>query len=159
MNTKGMGIALATMALGAASVAPAHASDAGLRKTVKRYEHRVSPQAKAFGDADRALASATDTNTAAAAAGTFRKGLHGYKVALVPIKTQTANAAAGKKQMLTAIREFDIGLVEYQKLLDKVNGGAPKDSLQSSFVTLNKRFREAAKDEVSALKLLGFTSK
>jgi hypothetical protein len=159
MKTKAMSIALATVALGVTSVAPAQASDAGLRKTVKRYEHRVSPQAKAFGEADAALASATDTNAASAAAGAFRKGLHGYKLALVPIKTQTTRAAAGKKQMLTAIREFDIGLVEYQKLLDEVNGGAPKDSLKSSFVTLNKRFKEAAKDEVSALKLLGFTSK
>ena len=45
----------------------------------------------------------------------------------MPIKTESATAAAGKKQMLTAIREFDLGLVQYQKLLDQVNAGADKD--------------------------------
>jgi hypothetical protein len=158
MKTRGMSIALATVVAGALASAPAQASDHGLRKTVKRYELRLTPKAKAFAKADAALPSAADTNAASAATGALRETLHAYKVAIVPIKTQTVNVAAGKKQMLTAIREFDIGLVEYQKLLDKVNTGASKDSLKSSFVTLNKRIKEAAKDEVSALKLLGFRS-
>jgi hypothetical protein len=151
---------LALSALTAASIAAApaaQASDTGLKKTVVRYEKRLSPVAKAFGAADKDLENATDTNAASAATGKFRSGLHAYKQALVPIKTESATAAAGKKQMLTAIREFDLGLVQYQKLLDKVNAGADKNSLKSTFVTLNKRIAAAAKDESAALKKLGLT--
>ena len=73
----------------------------------------------------------------------------------MPIKTQTANAKLAKKVLLKAIREFDLGLVQYQVLLDKVNGGESKASLQQSFVTLNKRIAAAAKNEQKGLKLLG----
>ena len=52
---------------------------------------------------------------------------------MTPIKTETATAAGGKKEMLTAIREYDLGLVQYQKLLDKLNAGADKDSLKATF--------------------------
>jgi hypothetical protein len=147
--------AVAVLSTGALVAAPAaQASDKGLVKTVVRHEKRVAPMAKAWAKTDKALATATDTNAASAATGKFRAGLHAYKVALTPIKTDTSTAAAAKKQMLTAIREFDLGLVQYQKLLDKVNAGADKSSLKSTFVTLNKRIDAAADDEASALKLL-----
>jgi hypothetical protein len=132
----------------------AQASDKGLVKTVVRHEKRVSPLATKWAKADKALESAPNTDAASAATGKFRDGLHAFKVALTPIKTDTSTAAAAKKQMLTAIREFDLGLVQYQKLLDKVNAGAPKDSLQSTFKTLNKRIDAAADDEAAAIKLL-----
>jgi hypothetical protein len=144
--------ALTTSALVAAPAA--QASDKGLVKTVQRYEKRVSPKAKAWAKADKALNTATDTNTASAATGEFRSGLRAFKVALTPIKTDTATAASAKKGMLTAIREYDLGLVQYQKLLDKVNAGADKSSLKSTFETLNKRIAAAAKDEDAAIKLL-----
>lgn len=144
--------ALSTTALVAAPAA--QASDKGLVKTIARYEKRVSPQAKAWAKADKALATATDTNAASSATGKFRDGLHSFKVALTPIKTDTATAAAAKKQMLTAIREFDLGLVQYQKLLDKVNAGADKSSLKSTFESLNKRIAAAADDEAAAIKKL-----
>jgi hypothetical protein len=73
----------------------------------------------------------------------------------VPIKTQTPRAALAKKRLLKALREFDLGLVQYQMLLDKLNGGESKDSLKQSFVTLNKRIAAAAKNETAALTLLG----
>jgi hypothetical protein len=132
----------------------AQASDKGLVKIVVRHEKRVSPLAKAWAKADKALETATDTNAASSATGKFRDGLHGFKIAITPIKTDTATAAAAKKKMLTAIREFDLGLVQYQKLLDKVNAGADKASLKSTFVTLNKRIDAAADDEADAIKLL-----
>ena len=72
----------------------------------------------------------------------------------MPIKTQTPNAKLAKKTLLKAIREFDLGLVQYQMLLDKVNAGESKASLRQSFVTLNKRIAAAAKNEPKALKLL-----
>jgi hypothetical protein len=84
-----------------------------------------------------------------------RAGLGRFKQAVVPIKTQTTNAKLAKKVLLKAIREFDLGLVQYQVLLDKVNGGESKASLQQSFVTLNKRIAAAAKNEQKGLKLLG----
>jgi spermidine/putrescine-binding protein len=143
---------LTTTALAAAPAA--QASDRGLVKIVVRHEKRVTPMARAFAKADKALSTATDTNAASAATGKFRKGLHAFKVALTPIKTDTATAAAAKKGMLTAIREYDLGLVQYQKLLDQVNAGASKDSLKSTFETLNKRIDAASDDEAAAIKLL-----
>jgi hypothetical protein len=156
MSSRAIAIALAATTSGAVLVAPAaQASDAGLQKTVARHEKRITPLAKAFAKADKALGSSTtDPNAASAAAGALRTGLRSYKTAIVPIKTETSRAAAGKKQMLTAIREFDLGLVQYQKLLEKVAAGADKDSLKSTFVTLNKRIAAASDDEESALRLL-----
>jgi hypothetical protein len=81
-------------------------------------------------------------------------GLRKFKNAVVPIKTQTANAKLAKKTLLKALREFDLGLVEYQTLLDKVNAGMSRDSLHQSFVTLNKRLKAAAANESKALRLL-----
>lgn len=144
--------ALTTATLVAAPAA--QASDKGLVKTVVRHEKRVSPLATKWAKADKALETATTTDAASAATGKFRDGLHAFKVALTPIKTDTSTGAAAKKQMLTAIREFDLGLVQYQKLLDKVNAGADKSSLKSTFVTLNKRIEAAADDEAAAIKLL-----
>lgn len=155
LRSRAVTLAVAGLSTGAVIAAPAaQASDAGLRKTVIRHENRVAPLAKAFAKADKALTSAPDTNAASAATGAFRAGLHSYKKAVVPITTQSTAAAAGKKQILTAIREFDLGLVQYQKLLDKLNSGADKSSLKSTFVTLNKRIKAAADDELSGLKLL-----
>jgi hypothetical protein len=152
-------LALSGLAASAVVAAPAaQASDAGLRKTVIRHEKRIAPAAKAFGKADKALENAPDTNAVSAAVGDFRKGLRSFKTAIVPIKTQSAGYAAGKKQLLTAIREFDIGLVEYQKLLDQLNSGASKEQLKATFTTLNKRIAAAAEDEASALKKLKLTS-
>ena len=144
--------------VGLVGASPAQASDAGLRKIVKRHEGRVVPLAKRFSAADKALATAPDTNAASAADQALRVGLRNFKNAVVPIKTQTATAALAKRKLLKALREFDLGLVQYQTLLDKVNGGESRDSLEQSFVTLNKRIAAAAKNEAAALKLLGFNA-
>ena len=160
MRSKAVTLALVAATTGGVVAAPAaQASDRGLQKTVVRYENRLTPLAKSFAKADKALDKAPDTNAASAAAGAFRKGLHAYKLALVPIKTESTQGASGKKQMLTAIREFDLGLVQYQKLLDKVAAGADKSSLKSTFVTLNKRIAAAADDEAAALKTLKISSR
>jgi hypothetical protein len=140
---------------GAALPAAASASDAGLKKTVIRYERRVKPLATRWTAADKALVRATSTDNASAATGAFRRGLHQWKVAVTPIKTQTASAAGGKKELLTAIREFDLGLVQYQKALDKLNSGASKDSLKATLTRAVKRIDAAANDEAAALKELG----
>jgi hypothetical protein len=148
-------LAVAVLSTGALVATPvAQASDKGLIKTVVRHEKRVAPLAEKWAKADKALTAAPDTNAASAATGAFRDGLHAFKVALTPITTQSATAASAKKQMLTAIREYDLGLVQYQKLLDKVAAGADKASLKSTFVTLNKRIEAAADDEDAAIKLL-----
>jgi hypothetical protein len=148
-------LAVAVIAAGSLVASPAaQASDKGLIKTVVRHEKRVAPLAEKWAKADKTLDSAPDTNAASAATGAFRDGLHKFKVALTPIKTDSATAAAAKKKMLTAIREYDLGLVQYQKLLDQVNAGTDKASLKSTFVTLNKRIKAAADDEDDAIKLL-----
>ena len=66
-----------------------------------------------------------------------------------------SNAKLAKKVLLKAIHAFNLGLVQYQVLLDKVNGGESKASLQQSFVTLNKRIAAAGKNEQKGLTLLG----
>ncbi|MDX6700380.1 MAG: hypothetical protein QOF26_606 [Baekduia sp.] len=87
-----------------AQVWTAQAGDAGLKRTVKRYELRVAPLAKAFGEADKpGLGERHECRSVRRRA--FRNGLHAYKIAIVPIKTASANSTAGKKQLLTAIRE------------------------------------------------------
>jgi cytochrome c556 len=156
MPSRAITLALGVTTAGAVLVAPAaQASDAGLKKTVIRHEKRMTPLAKAFVKADKAFGKSTTDPTAVSAAATaFRTGLRSYKTAIVPIKTESAASAAGKKQMLTAIREFDLGLVQYLKLVEKVAAGADKDSVQSTFVTLNKRIAAASDDEDSALRLL-----
>jgi hypothetical protein len=152
-HRKAGSLAVAGLAAGALAAAPgAQASDHGLKKTIVRYEKRVAPAAKAFAKADKDLENAPDTNSASKATGDFRAGLHAFKKALVPIKSSSAVGAAAKKQMLTAIREFDLGL--YQKLLEQLNAGADKATLKSTFTTLNKRIKAAADDEASALRLL-----
>src|ERR1700754_167341 len=150
-------VSLAVAGLAAtAVVAPsAQASDAGLKKTVVRYEHRLTPVAEAFAKADQGLATASDTNAASAATGRVRTSLRAYKTAIVPIKTRSATSAAAKKQLLTAIREYDLGLVQYQKLLDQVNAGTDKTTLKATFTTLNKRIKAAADDEAGGRKKLG----
>lgn len=140
---------------GAALPAAASASDAGLKKTVVRYEKRVTPLARKWRAADAALEKATTTDDASAATGAFRRGLHSYKVAVTPIKTQSAAAAGAKKELLTAIREYDLGLVQYQKLLDKLTNGATKDSIKSTLKTTVKRIKAASVDEATALRELG----
>ena len=76
-------------------------------------------------------------------------------MALTPIKTESTTAAGGKKELLTAIREYDLGLVQYQKLLDKLTAGATKDSLKATLVRTEKRIKAAANDEAAALRELG----
>jgi hypothetical protein len=150
-------VMIAGLIVGLVGTSTAQASNAGLRKVVKREETRVTPMAKKFSATDKALVQAPDTSAASAAATALRKGLRGFKNAVVPIKTQTPTAALAKKKLLKALREFDLGLVQYQTLLDKVNAGASKDSLKQSFVTLNKRISAAAKNETAALRLLSQT--
>jgi hypothetical protein len=141
--------------VGLVGASSAQASDAGLRKVVKRHEARVVPLAKKFSAADKALATAPDTSAASAADQALRAGLGRFKQAVVPIKTQTANAKLAKKVLLKAIREFDLGLVQYQVLLDKVTGAESRASLQQSFVTHNKRIAAAGRNEQKGLRLLG----
>jgi hypothetical protein len=66
-----------------------------------------------------------------------------------------SNAKLAKKVLLKAIREFDLGLVQYQVLLDKVTGAESRASLQQSFVTHNKRIAAAGRNEQKGLRLLG----
>ena len=148
--------ALLVALVGLVAAPAAQASDAGLRKVVKRQEAKVAPLAKAFAEADKAVQSAEDLPAAAQAAADFRKGLAGYKKAITPIKTQSTKSKQGKKLLLTAIREFDLGLVEYNNLIGKAGTDPSNAEIKASLKTINKRIAEAAEDETDALALLGF---
>lgn len=151
-----VGLLLAALGLGLVAAAPVEASDAGVRKVVKRHQARVAPLAEAFRKADQAVQSSADIPAAAEAAGKMRQGLRKYKNALTDAKAVSSKVKRGKKQLLTAIREFDLGLVEYQGLVKMAQTGATEDQIKASLETINKRISEAAKDEESALRTLGF---
>lgn len=155
VRTRAVAVLAVAGVAGAVLPAAAPASDIGLKKTVVRYERRLAPTVVRWKAADKALPDATSTDTASAATGAFRKGLHQWKVAVTPIKTESPTAAGGKKELLTAIREYDLGLVQYQKLLDKLTAGATKDSLKATLTRTEKRIVAAANDEHAALKELG----
>lgn len=146
------GIALAVLC--AVAAPPAGASDAGLRRVVVRYEQRVHPLAVAFRRADAAAKGKSGADAAFAAAGRLRGGLHRFKVAVVLVHTQSTRSAAAKRGLLRAIREFDLGLVQYQRLVFKVKASAPSSSIKSSFLRTNRRLVAAARHEAAALRLL-----
>jgi hypothetical protein len=157
MRAKGRGaVALCVLAaIGAGAAAgPAAASDKGLLKVVKREEARAFKLAVAFKQADDGLATATTTDAAKNGATQLRNGLHHFKVAIVPIKTQSANGRRGKDLLLKAIREFDLGLVQYLALMAKLDQGTTREEIRADLVTVNKRIAAAAANESKALKLI-----
>lgn len=147
---------LTALGFGLVTAAPVQASDAGVRKVVKRHQARVAPLAEKFRKADQAVKSSADIPAAAEAAGNLRQGLRKYKNALTDAKAVSAKVKRGKKQLLTAIREFDLGLVEYQGLVELAGTGASEEQIKASLETINKRIAAAAEDEEAALKTLGF---
>lgn len=155
-KTSIIALLLAALSFGLVAAPAVQASDAGVRKTVKRYQARTAPLAERFAKADAAVKSSADIPAAATAAGKFRTGLRKYKKALSGAKAESTQIKRGKAQLLDAIRKFDLALVEYQGLVQMTQTGATEQQVQESLQTIQRRIRAAAKSERAALKKLGF---
>ena len=139
------------------SPAAAHASDRGLQRTVVREENKTLPVAYAYRLSNKAYADdpAATPDDLLARTGTFRHRLQAFKNAVTPIDAVSADSNAGKKQLLTALREYDIGLANFRKALKRIQDGVTtRRAVKANLVTYIKRVRAAAVDEASALKLL-----
>ena len=144
-----------TVALLAPSAA--HASDRGLQRTVIREENKTIPVANAFVEADSTYGHdpVGKPDDVLAKLGTFRHRLQAFKNAVTPIHTESVDSAVGKKGILTAVRESDLGLARYRKALKRVQDGtASRSAVVKDLRAAFKRLNEAAKDEAAALKKL-----
>lgn len=147
------GVATAA-ALGAAA-SPAAASDETLKAEIQAIEVELRPALDEFVAATKAVARAQDTTRLQEATQGFRAGLSRYKWGVINRKASTPEGLAAKKQLLTAIRQFDIGLVEYETALERLDAGASRRAVVLPLRTADRRFTEGAKDEAAALQALG----
>lgn len=150
-------VVIATLAAGllAAAPSPASASDETLRGEIETVLVELRPALAEFQVAARGLARAKDTSRLQEATQGFRTGLSRYRWGVVNRKASSPDGLAAKKLLLTAIRQFDIGLVQYEKALEKLDAGAKKSSILASLRTADRRFTEGAQDETDALAALG----
>lgn len=146
---------VATAAALGAAASPAAASDETLKAEIRTVEVELRPALAEFEAATKAVARAKDTTRLQAATQGFRDGLSRYKWGVINRKASTPEGLAAKKQLLTAIRQFDIGLVEYETALERIDDGASRRAVVLPLKTADRRFTEAAKDEGAALTALG----
>lgn len=153
---------IAAGALGAAPAPPAAASDATLKTEIKRNLKKIRPALTAFQNAVdpfKDAKTATQLRTARTrlemATTSLRPQISRYKRGVSSNTTSSSNGSIARKTLLSGLREFDTGLREYKRAVDKVEGGASKASVLPSLRKADNRFLLAAKREESALARLG----
>lgn len=146
---------LATAGTLAVTTAPATASDETLKAEITTVLVEVTPALDEFVAATEGVARAKDTTRLQEASQGFRDALSRYKWGVINRKASTPEGLAAKKQLLTAIRQFDIGLVEYENALERIDAGGSRRSVVLPLRTADRRFTEGAKDEQAALRALG----
>lgn len=140
---------------GAGGAAPASASDETLKAAITQVIPEITPTLDAFSKEAKRATSSGDLAKLRQATIDVRTGIHKYEGTVVNYKASTARGLAAKKQLLVAIREYDIGFAAYGNALDKLRRGASKASTLSSLRSFARRLEEAAKDEAVALRALG----
>lgn len=149
-----VGIA-AVAVTGTAGAGSAAASDETLKAAITAVIPQVAPKLKAFVDeADKATTSG-DVSGLQQATTDVRTGISQYKWTVINYKASSGEGLAAKKQLLVAIREYDIGFAAYNNALAKLKKGASKASTLKSLKSFAKRLNEAVKDEATALEALG----
>ncbi len=150
-------IAAASLAACAAAAlpSPAAASDETLRQEIQTVFVEVRPALVAFRDAAERVAEAEDTGELQGATDRLRDAIRRYKWGVINRKASTPGGLAAKKQLLAGIRQLDIGLVEYQRALVRVDAGASRSSILRALRTADRRISEGADDEAEALEALG----
>ena len=139
----------------AAVPGPAAASDETLKAEIESVLVELRPALAEFQDAAQGLPQAKDTTRLQEATEGFRTGLSRYRWGVVNRKASSPDGLAAKKQLLTAIRQFDIGLVQYESALEKLDAGGRRTAILASLRTADRRFTEGAQDEADALTALG----
>ena len=147
--------ATALVACAAAVPSPAAASDETLRQEIQAVFVEVRPALEAFRLAAERVEEAPDTGELQGATDRLRDALRRYKWGVINRKASSRRGLAAKRQLLTGIRQFDIGLVEYQKALVRLDAGASRGSILSALRTADRRITEAARDEAEGLEALG----
>lgn len=137
------------------AAAPAQASDETLGAAITKVVPQVTPSVEAFVTTADKASSSGDLTKLGAATDDVRQAISLYKWTVVNYKASTEEGLAGKRQLLTAIREYDIGFAAYANALDKLDAGASKASTLKSLKSFSKRIKEAVKDEAAALETLG----
>lgn len=135
--------------------APASASDETLKSAITQVIPKITPTLDAFVKEAKGATSSGDLTKLRQATIDVRRGISQYKFTVVNYKASTADGLTAKKQLLVAIREYDIGFAAYNNALDKLQQGASKASTLKSLRSFAKRIEEASKDEAAALKALG----
>jgi hypothetical protein len=148
-------VAAAVAACAAALPAPAAASDETLRQEIQTIFVEVRPALDAFRLAAERVAEAPDTGELQGATDRLRDALRRYKWGVINRKASSRRGLAAKRQILTGIRQFDIGLIEYQKALVRLDAGGSRGSILSALRTADRRITEAARDESEGLEALG----
>ena len=148
-------VATALAAGAAALPAPAAASDETLRQEIQAVFVEVRPALEAFRDAAVRVEDAPDTGELQGATDRLRDALRRYKWGVINRKASSRRGLAAKRQILAGIRQVDIGLVEYQRALVRVDAGASRRAILRALRTADRRITEGAKDEAEGLEALG----
>lgn len=146
---------LALVAATAATVPSAQASDDTLKAEIVQVLPQITPVIKDFSAQAEKAETSGDLASLKDATGKVRDAISLYKWSVINRKASTPEGLAAKKQLLVAIREYDIGFAAYSTAIDKVSGGASKASTVKSLKTFAKRIVAAADDETTALTALG----
>jgi len=133
----------------------AAASDETLRQEIQTVFVEVRPALEAFRAAAERVEDAPDTAELQEATDQLRYAMRRYKWGVVNRKASSPRGLAAKRQLLTAIRQFDIGLVAFHRALVRVDARAGRGAILSALRTANRRITEAARDESEALEALG----
>ncbi len=148
-------VACVLAAAAAALPAPAAASDETLRQEIQTVFVEVRPALEAFRAAAERVEDAPDTGELQGATDRLRHAMRRYKWGVINRKASSPGGLAAKRRLLTAIRQFDIGLVEFNRALVRVEARAGRGPILSALRTADRRIGEAARDESEALEALG----
>lgn len=149
--------ATAVAVAGGVGASPAAASDETLKVAITHVIPQVAPKVQAFVKEADAATSSGDVTRLRKATDNVRRGMSLYKWTVVNYKASTESGLAAKKDLLVAIREYDIGFAAYNNALVKLQKGASKASTLKSLRTFAKRIREASSDEEAALTAFGIS--
>jgi len=145
---------IAAGALGAATAAPAVASDATLKREITRNLVKNRPSLTAFQNAVDAFEGRSTASRLERATNRLRSRIGAYKRGVARNKTSSRDGLIAKRTLLTGLRQFDTGLREYKRAVDKVQAGSSKASVRSLLRRADGRFLSAAKREESAISRL-----
>lgn len=148
---------LAGLAAGMVTTGTAVASDETLKAGIEQVVPQIRPTLTTFRSEAKKAESTGDITKLREATRGVRDGITLYKWSVVNRKASTPGGLAAKKQLLVAIREYDIGFAAYDSALRKAAGGASKASTITSLRSFAKRIDEAVKDEATALRALGIS--